>query len=126
MAHNFPKGLPVFHMRIYKLVEDPESDPIISWGKDNNSFVIWNLEEFDRRNIVDKFDCNRFSQFRADLRHYGFRRIKKGSGELEYGNEDFVRGHPERMKTMMIKAFRKHRAKFEAKEAAKEMQRLQI
>ncbi|XP_010445269.2 PREDICTED: heat stress transcription factor A-1-like [Camelina sativa] len=113
-------------MRIYTLVENPASDPIISWGKDNNSFVIWNLEEFIRRYIVHKFDCNRFSQFHADLRHYGFRRIKKGSGELEYGHEDFVRGQPERMKTLTLKAWRKSRAKFEVKEAAEEMRRLQI
>ncbi|EOA17659.1 hypothetical protein CARUB_v10006026mg [Capsella rubella] len=126
MALNFPKGVSVFHMRIYKVVEDPSSDPIISWGKDNNSFVIWNLEEFTRKNIVGNFNCSRFSEFRSELRYYGFKGIKKGSGELEYGNEDFVRGQPERLKTMMIKAWRKNKAKFKARKAAEEMQRLQI
>ncbi|XP_010449324.1 PREDICTED: heat stress transcription factor A-1-like [Camelina sativa] len=126
MAQNFPNGLTLFHRRIYKLVEDPATDPLISWGKDNNSFVIWNLEEFIRRDIVDKFDCGKFSEFRSELRHYGFRRIKKGSGELEFGHEDFVRGHPERLKAMMLKAFRKNRARFLAQEAQEEMQRLQI
>ncbi|EOA17658.1 hypothetical protein CARUB_v10006025mg [Capsella rubella] len=126
MALNFPKGVSVFHMRIYKVVEDPSSDSVISWGKDNNSFVIWNLEEFTRRDIVGDFDCSRFSEFRSELRYYGFKRIKKGSGELEYGNEDFVRGQPERLKTMMIKAWRKNKAKFKARKAAEELQRLQI
>ncbi|CAL9226095.1 unnamed protein product [Arabidopsis halleri] len=52
------------------------------------------MEELIRRDILSKFDCSRFSEFPSELSFYGFRTIKKGSGELAFGNEDFVRGQP--------------------------------
>jgi len=41
---------------------------------------------------------------------------------MELRNKDCVRGQPERLMDMMLKACRNHRAKFKAKEAAKELQ----
>ncbi|CAL9226091.1 unnamed protein product [Arabidopsis halleri] len=84
-------------------------------------------EERIRSKILLRFHCEKLSEF---LSRTGFRRVKKESGEMEFRNEDFVRGQPERLRDMMLKAFRKHRAKFKAKEAAKDaakqLQRLQI
>ncbi|KAG7546889.1 Heat shock factor (HSF)-type DNA-binding [Arabidopsis suecica] len=132
MGQNFPNGLGTFYIGMYKLVEDPSSDPIISWSKSNNGFVMCNEEERIRSKILLRFTCEKLSEFLSELKYYGFRRVKKKkeSGEMEFRNEDFVRGQPERLRDMMLKAFRKHRAKFKAKEAAKEaakqLQRLQI
>ncbi|CAH8276030.1 unnamed protein product [Arabidopsis lyrata] len=126
MALNFPKGIAAFHVKVYKVVEDPSTDAIISWGKDNNSFVIWNLEELISSKILWRFHCMKFPEFHSELRYYGFQRIKNGSGELEFGNEDFVRGQPERLKNMVMRAMSKNRAKFNAREAVKDLQSLKI
>ncbi|KAG7621093.1 Heat shock factor (HSF)-type DNA-binding [Arabidopsis suecica] len=131
MGQNFPNGLGTFYIGMYKLVEDPSSDPIISWSKSNNGFVMCNEEARIRSKILLRFNCGKLSEFLSELKYYGFTRVKKtDSGKMEFRNEDFVRGQPERLRDMMLKACRKHRAKFKAKEAAKEaakeLQRLQI
>lgn len=70
MALNFPKGIAAFHVKVYKVVEDPSTDAIISWGKDNNSFVIWNLEELISSKILWRFHCRKFPEFHSELRYY--------------------------------------------------------
>jgi hypothetical protein len=34
-------SLPPFLAKTYEMVDDPSSDPIVSWSKSNKSFVVW-------------------------------------------------------------------------------------
>ncbi|XP_010449325.2 PREDICTED: heat stress transcription factor A-4a-like [Camelina sativa] len=130
MAEKYPNGvMGSFYVDIYELVEDPSSDPIISWNKGNNGFVMCSQEERIRSKILMPFYCGKLCEFLSELSYYGFRRVKKkaGSGKLEFRNEDFVRGQPKRLKDMMLKASRKRKAKFRAQQATKDaVDRLQL
>lgn len=111
MAHNFPRGLSSFYIRVYEIVDDPSSDSIISWSKSNNSFIIWSVGEFLRKILPNsvEFGIN-FLKFISKLRSHGFKRVK-GTGQLEFGHEDFVRDQPELLKKMMVETLTTKRAK---------------
>ncbi|CAH2080212.1 unnamed protein product [Thlaspi arvense] len=64
----YPKSYHVFHQRMYKLVEDPSTDSIISWSKHNNSFVIWNQDELVRRKMICRFYSDTFTEFISELK----------------------------------------------------------
>jgi len=70
MGQNFPNGLGTFYIGIYKLVEDPSSDPIISWSKSNNGFVMCNEEARIRSKILLRFNCGKLSEFLSELKYY--------------------------------------------------------
>ncbi|ESQ30727.1 hypothetical protein EUTSA_v10012073mg [Eutrema salsugineum] len=102
---DFP--VPVILDRIYKLVDDPSTDSIISWSKSNKGFVIRNQEKLIRRKIYKRFFCSSFKTFISRLKHYGYSKIKSSDGLREFGNENFVRGQPMLMKEMHIKTVMK-------------------
>lgn len=104
-------------MRVYQIVDDPSLDPIISWSKSNNSFIVWNLKEL-RQVISPKYvELGRnFLQFISELKRHGFKRIK-GSGHLEFGHDDFVRGQPQLLKKMVVKTWTERMEKNKAKRA---------
>ncbi|CAA7055312.1 unnamed protein product [Microthlaspi erraticum] len=118
MTHSFPRGLPSFYIRVYKIVDDPSLDPIISWSKSNNSFIVWNVEEFCRVISPKSVGLGRsISRFFCDLRYHGFKRINGRPGRLEFGHDDFVRGQPQLLKKMMVKTWTERMEKNKAKKA---------
>lgn len=109
-------------------MDDPSLDPIISWSKSNNSFIIWNLGELRRKFLPKSIEFgSNISQFVSELQYYGFKRVK-GPGQLEFGHDDFVRGQPELLKKMMVKSWTAKRkakqAKAKAKKARKQVESL--
>ncbi|CAF2273446.1 hypothetical protein IGI04_015545 [Brassica rapa subsp. trilocularis] len=96
-----------FYIQLYKIVDDPSSDQIISWSKSSpNIFVVWDLKKL-RRDILFKSSGvlgRNLSEFIAKLRSHGFRSVLKGFGELEFEHDDFTRGLVTK-KTKIIKAF---------------------
>ena len=95
-----------FYIQLYKIVDDPSSDQIISWSKSSpNIFVVWDLKKL-RRDILFKSSGvlgRNLSEFIAKLRSHGFRSVLKGFGELEFEHDDFTRGLVTK-KTKMVKA----------------------
>ncbi|XP_010431177.1 PREDICTED: heat stress transcription factor A-6a-like [Camelina sativa] len=119
MVHNyFPRGLSLFYVRVYQVVDDPSTDSIISWGS-NNSFIIWNVEGFRRKIMPTCVEFGiTFSSFVSRLRSHGFKRVK-GPRQLEFGDEYFVVDQPELLKLMMVEALRTKRNAKKAKAKAK-------
>ncbi|ESQ47022.1 hypothetical protein EUTSA_v10028026mg [Eutrema salsugineum] len=113
MFQRFPNESSSFYTKLYQIVDDPSFNRIISWGKNNNSFIVWDVEGFRRRILPMFAEFGRdFSKFESELFIHGFRRI----GQYEFGHEDFVRGVPELlMKKMSVKSRTEGMEKFEAK-----------
>lgn len=63
-------SLPPFLAKTYEMVDDPSSDPIVSWSMSNKSFVVWNPPEFARVLLPRFFKHNNFSSFIRQLNTY--------------------------------------------------------
>jgi heat shock transcription factor len=59
-----------FLEKTYDIVNDPNTDAIVSWSSTNNSFVVWNLAEFTYFILPTYFKHKNFLSFIRQLSTY--------------------------------------------------------
>lgn len=91
-------GLPPFLRKIYEMVEDPETDPVVSWSLNRNSFIVWESHDFSENLLPKYFKHKNFSSFIRQLNTYGFKKIH--SNRWEFANEKFRGGKNICLKTL--------------------------
>jgi heat shock transcription factor len=79
-----------FLVKTYRLVDDPSTDHIVSWGDHKNTFVVWRPKEFSACVLPCYFNHTNFSSFVRQLNTYGFRKIVRG--RCEFANDLFRKG----------------------------------
>ncbi|XP_073124595.1 heat shock factor protein HSF24 [Henckelia pumila] len=82
-----------FLTKTYDLVDDPETNDVISWNDSGTTFVVWKTAEFAKDLLPNYFKHNNFSSFVRQLNTYGFR--KTVPDKWEFANENFKRGERE-------------------------------
>ncbi|XP_022154662.1 heat stress transcription factor A-2a-like [Momordica charantia] len=63
-------GPPPFLRKTFEMVEDPETDLVVSWSEARNSFIVWDSHELSKSLLPKYFKHCNFSSFIRQLNTY--------------------------------------------------------
>lgn len=84
-----PKTRPVFVMKIWSMVNDPNNHDYIRWNDDGKTFQVFHREEFMKNILPRYFKHNNFASFVRQLNMYGWHKVQDiSNGTLSKDDEN--------------------------------------
>ncbi|KAL5721887.1 hypothetical protein ACHQM5_005473 [Ranunculus cassubicifolius] len=90
MTKSSKEKIAPFPNRCYAMVDDPSTDPIISWGSSGKTFVVWDVIKLEQDLLPKYYKHNNFSSFVRQLNFYGF--TKYDPDRWEFAHNSFIKG----------------------------------
>ncbi|XP_058053945.1 uncharacterized protein LOC131205732 isoform X3 [Anopheles bellator] len=88
-------GVPAFLAKLWRLVEDSETNDLISWSTDGRSFIIQNQAQFAKELLPLNYKHNNMASFIRQLNMYGFHKITSiDNGGLRFDKDEMEFTHP--------------------------------
>lgn len=96
--------VPGFILKLWKIINDPRSDDLISWSDNGQSFIILDPPRFSQE-LSKYFKHNNLSSFIRQLNMYGFKKVAsiENQEDLHFYHPDFVRNEPQRLEAIKRK-----------------------
>ncbi|KAG2718093.1 hypothetical protein I3760_03G205000 [Carya illinoinensis] len=91
-------GPPPFLKKIFEMVEDPDTDTVVSWSETRDSFTVWDEHVFAQDLLPRYFKHRNFSSFIRQLNTYGFKKID--TDNWTFVNEGFQKGKKHLLKSI--------------------------
>ncbi len=94
-------NVPAFLAKLWKLVDDPDTNSMISWSPEGTSFVIHNQAEFTQSLLPYYYKHSNMASFVRQLNMYGFHKVvgvdsgglkSEKQEEMEFAHPCFLRG----------------------------------
>ncbi|KAK2830986.1 hypothetical protein Q5P01_018917 [Channa striata] len=94
-------NVPAFLTKLWTLVEDPDTDPLICWSPSGTSFHVFDQGRFSKEVLPKFFKHNNMASFIRQLNMYGFRKVvhieqgglvKPERDDTEFQHPFFIRG----------------------------------
>jgi hypothetical protein len=96
-------SVPAFLLKLYTMLEDPNTDDIISWSQSGESFVVHKPSEFSTLMLPQFFKHSNFQSFVRQLNLYGFHKLKQAPNFHEFAHGLFKRGFKHLLKEIKRK-----------------------
>ncbi|XP_017078975.1 heat shock factor protein isoform X1 [Drosophila eugracilis] len=88
-------GVPAFLAKLWRLVDDGDTNRLICWTKDGQSFVIQNQAQFAKELLPLNYKHNNMASFIRQLNMYGFHKITSiDNGGLRFDRDEIEFSHP--------------------------------
>ncbi|XP_050501884.1 uncharacterized protein LOC114332582 isoform X1 [Diabrotica virgifera virgifera] len=87
--------IPLFIKKLWKMVNDVDSDNIISWNVEGDSFIIHDQLQFIIKLLPHYFKHNNMASFVRQLNFYNFHKVPSVNNEVQFSHECFIKDMPE-------------------------------
>ncbi|XP_062501512.1 heat shock factor protein-like isoform X2 [Corticium candelabrum] len=81
--------IPAFLLKLWRMVDEPSCDDLISWSTEGNSFIVYDQAELSKEILPKFFKHGNFASFVRQLNMYGFRKIiRADQGSLKSAEKE--------------------------------------
>ncbi|XP_040909098.1 heat shock factor protein 1 isoform X5 [Toxotes jaculatrix] len=133
-------NVPAFLTKLWTLVEDPDTDPLICWSPSGTSFHVFDQGRFSKEVLPKFFKHNNMASFIRQLNMYGFRKVvhieqggllKPERDDTEFQHPFFIRGQEQlleniKRKVTNVSSVRQEEVKISADEVNKILNDVQL
>ncbi|XP_075867491.1 heat shock factor protein 1 isoform X2 [Nelusetta ayraudi] len=133
-------NVPAFLTKLWTLVEDPDTDPLICWSPSGTSFHVFDQGRFSKEVLPKFFKHNNMASFIRQLNMYGFRKVvhieqgglvKPERDDTEFQHPFFLRGQENlleniKRKVTTVSSVRQEEVKMSTEEVNKILSDVQL